>query len=72
MLAEFLGGTVRVRPSPDRTHLIARVGMSPIPLLRAAGMTKVDKVVAGAGFDLYIEHPLAVPIVSASLSRCLR
>jgi site-specific DNA recombinase len=50
MLAEFLGGTVRVRPSPDRTHLIARVGMSPIPLLRAAGMT-VDKVVAGAGFE---------------------
>jgi site-specific DNA recombinase len=50
MLSEFLGGTVRVRPSPDRTHLIARVGMSAIPLLRAAGMT-VDKMVAGAGFE---------------------
>jgi hypothetical protein len=37
MLAEFLGGTVRVRPSPDRSHLIARVRMSVFPLLRAAG-----------------------------------
>jgi hypothetical protein len=53
MLAEFLGAPVRVRPSLDRTHLIARVGLTPSPLLRAAGMT-ADKMVAGAGLWTYL------------------
>jgi len=47
-LAAFLGGTVRVCPLPDRTYLIAPVGLTPMPLVRAAGST-VDKVVAGGG-----------------------
>jgi hypothetical protein len=52
MVSEFLGGTVRVRPSIDRTHLIASVRMTPFPLLRAAGMgAAVGKVVAGVGFE---------------------
>jgi site-specific DNA recombinase len=54
MLAEFLGGTVRVRPSPDRSHLIANVKMSIFPLLRAAGADSGlirSSLVAGAGFE---------------------
>src|SRR5580700_7130078 len=33
---------------------------------------KMWKLVAGGGFDLYIQHPLRLPIVPASLTHCPR
>jgi DNA invertase Pin-like site-specific DNA recombinase len=50
-LRELFGGTVKVRPSQDGTHLIARVGLTALPLVRAAG-GQVSKMVAGARFPL--------------------
>lgn len=47
VLLEAFGGPVPVRPSADRSHLVAKVGLTARPLLRAAGGT-VDFMVAGA------------------------
>lgn len=42
------------------------------PAMGEAANQLFFSLVASAGFDLYIQHELALPIVPASLGRCMQ
>jgi len=61
-------GDVRLIPDDGLKSLIAELSLDGRRLLEIAAGQQIN-VVAGAGFDLCIDHPLALPIVAASLAR---
>ena len=64
-------GEIEVVPDEAGECLVAKVGLNEMALFRAAGSSQIF-VVAGGGFDLYIQHVLELPIVPTSLGRCMR